>query len=407
MADSFTSRLRIVQQVTGENEDTWGGKVNDALAMLEEAIAGVESIDIDGSSEITLTAENNATDQARNLVLTLDGSSTSDHDVIVPTQQKLYVVKNNDTDDVRAVTVKTSAGTGVATKSGETRLLICDGTNVVDLPLSIYNGRAVYIGTATHDELDAAGSKGLAIRGGSASNRSAFLFMGDDGIDHSFTTGGVIDQETADHFAIQMLFPTTGGTILQSTMEDGTSAGPVLQIIGYGGTSDTTDTSASRGLVEFLVSEHDGSNGVINAPANQNAFAIRTRVGGSDVTQLILKGDDGELHLGNATPAALDDEDDVMRTRELQTIMTNGQGIKRTEYDWNNYEHAELERLGLVGPKDERGNFLIKVQPTMGLLMGASWQLYNRLRETEKRLEMAETKLAALPAPVESLSIGA
>lgn len=63
-------------------------------------------------------------------VINLTGTLTAARNVIVPTNKKLYVV-NNGTTGGFAVTLKTSAGTGIAVAAGASAFLRCNGTNVV------------------------------------------------------------------------------------------------------------------------------------------------------------------------------------------------------------------------------------------------------------------------------------
>jgi hypothetical protein len=57
------------------------------------------------------------------------GTLTAARNVICPSSQKVYVVKNSTTGGF-AITIKTSAGTGVSVANGTTALVYCDGTNV-------------------------------------------------------------------------------------------------------------------------------------------------------------------------------------------------------------------------------------------------------------------------------------
>ena len=40
MASTYTTRLRLEKQGTGENANTWGDKTNDTFDLLDEAIYG-------------------------------------------------------------------------------------------------------------------------------------------------------------------------------------------------------------------------------------------------------------------------------------------------------------------------------------------------------------------------------
>ncbi|KKN71175.1 hypothetical protein LCGC14_0423380 [marine sediment metagenome] len=211
-----------------------------------------------------------------------------------------------------------------------------------------------------------------------------------DLVDHGLSTAtfGGNDAETDDFMSFEMASPTGGGLTLKVL---GTAAaGPVpFSVQVYGGVAQTTDTPSSLGLIHLFAAEHDGSNNLSNANTNDNLFCIQSWSGGAAVTRLILKGDDGELHLGVATTVGLDAEDDVALVRTMQKE-TAIRGIVLDKYDrlmspiYANYE--SLKRIGVVGEKDEKGQFLFRVQPRFALNEGAIWQLHTRLEDTRKEL---------------------
>lgn len=129
MPSTYSDLLRLEIQAPGENDDTWGDKINVVFQLLENAISKRQAVTL-AASDVTLTTNNGADDQARSLCLALDGSLTANVNVIVPSKSKLYVV-TNDTTGAFTVTIKTSAGTGVVIAQGERALVYCDGTNVV------------------------------------------------------------------------------------------------------------------------------------------------------------------------------------------------------------------------------------------------------------------------------------
>jgi hypothetical protein len=61
----------------------------------------------------------------------LTGAMTAARNVVVPTSNKVYLIKNSTTGGF-ITTVKTAAGTGVEVGPGTARWVYCDGTNVVD-----------------------------------------------------------------------------------------------------------------------------------------------------------------------------------------------------------------------------------------------------------------------------------
>ena len=132
MPSSYTSLLRFELPVQGELSGTWGNVANTAITTpVSEAIAGTTSITV-GATNYTLTNGDGASaNEARKMFITATGTPGATREVICPSTSKLYVFFNNTTGGF-AMTLKTSAGSGVAVPAGQRRLLYCDGTNVVD-----------------------------------------------------------------------------------------------------------------------------------------------------------------------------------------------------------------------------------------------------------------------------------
>ena len=131
MPSSYTSSLRLTLPATGELSGTWGTTVNTGITELTDAsIAGYVSVAMT-DADYTLTVANGTTDQARRMMLNMTGTLTLARNVICPTASKVYIIKNATTGGF-AITLKTSAGTGISIPNGSSMLLMCDGTNVVN-----------------------------------------------------------------------------------------------------------------------------------------------------------------------------------------------------------------------------------------------------------------------------------
>lgn len=128
MASTYDALLRLELQQTGENANSWGEKTNTNLELIAEAIAGSSSINIAGSGNFTLTAENAAADQSRKMYLTLTGTLTGARAIIIPTSSKIYVVYNN-TSGAFAVTIKTASGVAATLPQGFATIVACNGTD--------------------------------------------------------------------------------------------------------------------------------------------------------------------------------------------------------------------------------------------------------------------------------------
>ena len=128
---STFSPLKIQLMATGENNTTWGDVTNLNLGTaLEEAVVGSADVTF-ASADVTLTlTDTNASQTARNMRLRCTGTTGgSTRNLIVPSIEKPYIVKNDCAD---SVVVKTAAGTGITVPAGKTTWVYSDATNVVD-----------------------------------------------------------------------------------------------------------------------------------------------------------------------------------------------------------------------------------------------------------------------------------
>ena len=239
---------------------------------------------------------------------------------------------------------------------------------------------------------------GLTVNQG-ANDNQIFAAKSSD-VAHGLTSGFVAAAETDDFLTVQKASSTLGGSLFVSFMEDGAQA-VALGICSAGGQADTTDTTGSFWLVNFTIAEHAGANATRALAANANCFAIRGSTGaGTYETRLLLKGDDGELHLGNTTLVALDGEDDVSLVRSMQYVASKGEGMVRepweNEFGTPAWSYDALHRVGVLGERDENGECLFRVQPRFAMNEGAIWQTHKRVRALENQLLMLEQKLAQL-----------
>jgi hypothetical protein len=125
MPSTYSPSLKIELIGNGEQSGTWGQTTNNNMGtLIEQSIAGVESITLTGNK--TLTSFNGLSDEARNAVLVFGGSLASPANVIAPSAQKTYIITNNAGANV---TVKTASGNGVVIGNGLSSLIYCDGTD--------------------------------------------------------------------------------------------------------------------------------------------------------------------------------------------------------------------------------------------------------------------------------------
>ena len=130
MASSYTTSLKIQEIGNGEQSGVWGSTTNTNWTLIEQAVAGVQTITM-SNSNYTLTNLNGVSDEARNMVLVVQGTNSGIYQVIIPVNQpKMYVVSNQTTGGY-AITIGTTGvgGTLISIPNGVTAQVYTDGTN--------------------------------------------------------------------------------------------------------------------------------------------------------------------------------------------------------------------------------------------------------------------------------------
>jgi hypothetical protein len=142
---TYSPTLRIELIGAGQQDGTWGDTTNSNLGtIIENAITGVADITF-ANATYTLTAFNGLPDEARNAVLNLIGSNLTAQNLIAPSVEKTYIVKNA---TGAAVTIKTSSGTGIVIPNGSTQIVWCNGTEFY-LASGVVAGTGISVSGAT------------------------------------------------------------------------------------------------------------------------------------------------------------------------------------------------------------------------------------------------------------------
>jgi len=130
---TYTPLLKLALPVSGTLDGTWGDTVNDNItSMVDEAVAGLATINTWSTNSHTLTTADGTTAESRAAILKFTDTGaalTGNATVVCPASSKLYVADNS-VGNSYTVTLKTSSGTGIAVPDGTAMLLYCDGTNV-------------------------------------------------------------------------------------------------------------------------------------------------------------------------------------------------------------------------------------------------------------------------------------
>ena len=238
MATAYSTLLKLALPTQGELSGTWGTVINENITnMVEEAVAGLKTINTWSGNAATLSTANGTTAEARAAILNLTDSSTSlsgAANLVCPTLTKTYLIKNG---TAQTVTLKTASGTGIAVPTGKSMWLYCDGTNVVE-GVNHVAGALTVAGAIT-------GSSTL--QGTTITATTAVVPDASGGADLGTTSLEWGDIFIADDKKIKF---GTGQDVSMEYDEDGTDT---LLITG--------DVSIADGTNDFDIASHDGSNG--------------------------------------------------------------------------------------------------------------------------------------------------
>ena len=150
MASTYSTSLGIELIGNGEQSGTWGTTTNNNLGtLIEQAIAGVQTITLTGN--YTLTDYNGLSGESRNAVLVLNGSLVSACNVVAPSVEKTYIVRNY---AGATVTIKTSGGNGIALTNSASAVVFCDGTDFYSATtLNLIDGNLTVTGNVSANTL--------------------------------------------------------------------------------------------------------------------------------------------------------------------------------------------------------------------------------------------------------------
>ena len=324
MASTFSTNLAIELIGTGDQAGTWGSTTNNNLGtLIEQAISGyVTQVITDGADTVS-TIPPGLSGVARNMCIEMTGLLTANRNLVVPNNRKLYFIFNN-TAGGYAVTVKTSAGTGISVLNDGKVILICDGTNVVAAINSIAGPATISANTAS----DALRINQTSLTG------NAFVVEDDTNPDSTpfviNNAGTLILGTTA---AIQAASAQSGlpqgagrtqlnglttqlSTQFQGAWNVGTAAAPALVLGKSGGAAVGTHTPVVDGDVLGYM-QWQGSDGVgfirsadirgvvdgtVGVGFVPGSLYFRTANSAGAMTNRLIVGSSGNIAIGTAAP---------------------------------------------------------------------------------------------------------
>ena len=301
MASTY-SNLKIQLMATGENTTTWGDVTNINLGTaLEEAIVGSADVTF-ASANVTLSLTNtNASQAARNMRLRCTGTTGgSTRNLVVPSIEKPYLVKNDCAD---SILVKTAAGTGITVPAGKSMWVYNDGTNVVDATTYL---TTLALGTALPVSSGGTGvntlTSGYLVKGNGTSAVSA------SGVYENGSYIGIGTTGPATLLDAQETLNGQGG-ISYTNLSTGASSAAAISVEA-GGSYFYHSITRATGVVQF--------RGVTATTLNQdfNVQVFRSTSG----TEYARFDNTGNLGISTATPSA---RLDVNGTARFTSVVLN------------------------------------------------------------------------------------
>jgi len=208
MASTYSTDLKLELMATGEKSGLWGDITNTNLTILQQAIAGYESISIAGGAQTTaLTFSNGTISNGKNAVIELTGTITGNQIVTIPDSiEKVYIINNNTT-GAFTVQLKTVSGTGPtfsATDKG-IKTVYSNGTDIIEVSSTTLGN--ITTGTITSGQITATGHILPGVNDtydlGASGNVWRNLYTGDLHLSNESKTEGNIVDGTKGNWTLQ------------------------------------------------------------------------------------------------------------------------------------------------------------------------------------------------------------
>ena len=293
MASTYTSRLKLERQASGENSGTWGNFVNYVLNRIDSTVRGYVAVSVAGSANVTLvsnTSTNNtaeaADDQVHNKTIEFTGALTGDIHVFTDAVEGEYVLFNNTSGSQSLTFANTGhAGNGVALTQGSKTIVFTTGTAVTDVFSDVVRDADIGVNVQAYDaDLTAIG--GLAKTDSNIIVGNGSTWVAENGATARTSLGVAIGSDVqaydADLTAIGALAKTDNNIIVGNgstwVAESGATArnsvglgtGDDVQFDSFGvGTSASSTTGeirATNDVTAFYSSDVALKENIVNIP---------------------------------------------------------------------------------------------------------------------------------------------
>ena len=287
MASTYSSSLKLTLIGDGEQAGTWGSTTNNNLNLVEQALTGVDGIDLTGLTTYTLTSFNGTTDESRNAVLLFIGTPSATVTISAPLQNKFYIVKNG---TGQTITMSASGGAiSLSIPAGVTAQCYCDSTNQSGTGTGFYSAQTGSAGNFTvNGNLTVTGnqtSSGNFLAAGVLGAYIAASYTG--GISNGASSAGTVLNVTA----------VASGTIFigQRVTGSGVTSGTLVTGFGTGSGGAGTYTVNTSQLVGAGTALTGAASAIATTPASGDnsvnvattAF-VQTALSGAFISGMIL-----------------------------------------------------------------------------------------------------------------------
>jgi hypothetical protein len=269
MASTYSSSLKLTLIGDGEQAGTWGSTTNNNLNLVEQAVTGVDGIDLTGLTTYTLSSFNGTTDESRNAVLLFTGTPASTVTITAPLQNKFYIIKNG---TGQTITMSASGGAiSLSIPAGVTAQCYCDSTNQSGTGTGFYSAQTGSAGNFTvNGNLSVAGSQ---------VNTGNFLAAGVLGAYTSSSYTGGISNGSGVAGTVLNVTAVASGTIFigQTVTGSGVTSGTLVTGFGTGSGGVGTYTVNTSQLVGAGTTLTGAASAIATTPAaGDNSVNVAT-----------------------------------------------------------------------------------------------------------------------------------
>jgi len=146
MTSTYTSRLKLERQATGQNSGNWGNLVNYVLNRIDSTVRGYVAVSVAGSANVTLVSNTSTTntddsttdDQVHNKIIEFTGALTGAIHVFTDAVEGDYTLFNNTSGSHSLTFANTGhAANGVVITQGTKSIIYTNGSTIYDVAANL------------------------------------------------------------------------------------------------------------------------------------------------------------------------------------------------------------------------------------------------------------------------------